>query len=177
MITEIIKLPRRTDLPERIESLKAEEATLLQSLRSTSLNVKTFIPLYIKYNLNDEYPSYYSHRYLHDEMIGRNDLEKLDAENRRNMDKYLRNIYAMEKLARIQENLFYLKKFDELNKAAGEETIDVEVQAMRIGKFVLFTFPAEVSVQVGLNIKKASPYEFTFAAGLYEWLHPLCPHS
>jgi len=165
VITEIIKLPRRTDLPERIESLKAEEATLLQSLRSTSLNLKTFIPLYIKYNLNDEFPSYYSHRYLHDEMIGRDDLEKLDAENRRNMEKYLRNIYAMEKLARIQENIFYLRQFDDLNKAAGEETIDVEVQAMRIGKFALFTFPAEVSVQVGLNIKKASPYEFTFAAG------------
>ena len=165
VMTEIIKLPRRTDLPERIESLKAEEAALLQSLRSTSLNLKTFIPLYIKYNLDDEFPSYYSHRYLHDEMIGRDDMEKLDAENRRNMDKYLRNIYAMEKLARIQENIFYLRRYDELNRAAGEETIDAEVQVMRIGKFVLFTFPAEVSVQVGLNIKKASPYEFTFAAG------------
>ncbi len=165
LITEIIKLPRRTDLPERIESLKAEEAELLQSLRSTSLNLKTFIPLYIKYNLNGEYPSYYSHRYMHDEMMGRNDLENLDAENRRNIDKYLRNIYAMEKLARIQENLFFLNKFNELNMAAGEETIDVEIQAMKIGDFVLITFPAEVSVQVGLNIKKISPYEFTFAAG------------
>ncbi len=165
LITEIIKLPRRTDLPERIDSLKAEEAELLQSLRSTSLNLKTFIPLYIKYNLNDEYPSYYSHRYLHDEMMGRNDLENLDAENRRNIDKYLRNIYAMEKLARIQENLFFLNKFNELNMAAGEETIDVEIQAMKIGDFVLITFPAEVSVQVSLNIKEISPYEFTFAAG------------
>ena len=49
--------------------------------------------------------------------------------------------------------------------AAGEETIDVEIQAMRIGNFVLITFPGEVSVQVGLNIKKISPHEFTFAAG------------
>jgi hypothetical protein len=165
VITEIIKLPRRTDLPERIDSLKAEEVRLLQSLRATSLNLKTFIPLYIKYNLSDEYPSYYSHRYLHDEMMGRNDLENLDTENRRNIDKYLRNIYAMERLARIQENMYFLEKFNELNMAAGEETIDVEIQAMRIGNFVLITFPAEVSVQVGLNIKKISPHEFTFAAG------------
>ncbi len=165
VISEVIKLPRRTDLPERIESQKAEEAKLLQSLRATSLNMKTFIPLYIKYNLNEEYPSYYSHRYLHDEMIGRNDLKMLDVENRRNLDKYLSNIYAMESLARIQENVFYLRKFNELNIAAGEATIDVEIQAMRIGKFVLVAFPAEVSVQVGLNIKEKSPYEFTFAAG------------
>jgi hypothetical protein len=165
VLTEIIKLPRRTDLPERIKSLKAEEAELLQSLRSTSLNLKTFIPLYIKYNLNGEYPSYYSHRYLHDEMMGRDDLENLDAENIRNIEKYLKNVYAMEKLARIQENMFFLNKFNELNMDAGEKTIDVEIQAIRIGNFVLFTFPAEVSVQVGLNIKKASPHKFTFAAG------------
>jgi hypothetical protein len=165
VITETIKLPRRTDLPERIDSLKAEEARLLQSLQGTSLNLKTFIPLYIKYNLSPEYPSYYSHRYFHDEMMGRNDLENLDAENRRNIEKYLRNIYAMERLARIQENMFFLKKFNEINMSAGEETIDVEIQAMRIGNFVLVTFPAEVSVQVGLNIKQMSPYEFTFAAG------------
>ena len=165
VLSEILKLPRRTDLQARIDSLKTEEAILLQSLRSTSLNLKTFIPLYIKYNLSDEFPSYYSHRYMHDEMIGRDDLENQDTENRRNIIKYLKNIYAMEKLARIQENMFFLEKFNAMNEAAGETTIDAEILAMRIGKFVLVSFPAEVSVQVGLNIKKASPHEFTFAAG------------
>ena len=36
---------------------------------------------------------------------------------------------------------------------------------MKIGDAVFVTFPAEVSVQVGLNIKEMSPFENTFAAG------------
>lgn len=97
VIDEIIKLPRRTDIPIRIESMEAEQAILLKSLRGTSLNLKTFIPLYIKYNLSSEYPSYYSHRYLHDKMMGKNDLEGLDTENKRNLDKYLKNVYMQWK--------------------------------------------------------------------------------
>jgi len=165
VIHEIIKLPRRTDLDQKIESLETEQAQLLESLKGTSLNFKTFMPLYVKYNLFEQYPSYYSHRYLHDKMIGRNDMEKLDAENRRNLDKYLRNIYSMEKLARIQENLSHLKRRREQNEISGEKTIDVEVQAMKIGDFVVVTFPGEVTVQVGLNIKKKSPYEYTYVVG------------
>jgi len=30
---------------------------------------------------------------------------------------------------------------------------------------VLVSFPGELTVQIGLNIKKASPYTFTFVAG------------
>ena len=165
VINETIELPRRTDTQERIESMLAEQEKLLQSLRGTSLNLKTFIPLHIKYNLNDEYPSYYSHRYLHDKMIGRNDMENMDIENRRNLDKYMRNIYSMEKLVRIQENMYFLRRSQKENEDSGEKTINVEIQAMKIGDFVLVTFPGEVSVQVGLNIKKMSPFEYTYLAG------------
>ena len=98
-------------------------------------------------------------------MIGRNDWERLDVENRLNLDKYLQNLYAMEKIARIQENLYHLGRQLADKEAAGEETIDVEIQGVRIGDFVMVTFPAEVSCGVGLNIKKMSPYEFTFTAG------------
>lgn len=59
----------------------------------------------------------------------------------------------------------FLKAKQALNEAAGEKTIDVEVQAMRIGNFVLVTFPGEAVVEIGLNIKKTSPHEFTFVAG------------
>jgi hypothetical protein len=165
VINEIIKLPRRKDLAQRIDSLQTEQATLLQSLQGTSLNLRTFIPLYIQYSLSSEFPSYYSHRYLHDKMTGRNDMESLDIENRRNMDKYLKNIYAMEKLARIQENMSFLKERHAENESATEKTIDVEIQVIRIGKFILVTFPGEVSVQIGLNIKKMSPCQFTFITG------------
>ena len=37
--------------------------------------------------------------------------------------------------------------------------------ACRIGDFVLVTFPGELTVQIGLNIKKTSPHELTFVAG------------
>ena len=35
---------------------------------------------------------------------------------------------------------------------------------LRIGDFVLLTFPGELSVQIGLNIKKASPHDLTYVA-------------
>ena len=40
------------------------------------------------------------------------------------------------------------------------------MMGLRIGKFVLVTFPGELSVQIGLNIKKKSPHKFTFVAGV-----------
>ncbi len=110
VVREVIEIPSRTDIPERIATLEDEQEKLLRSLRGTSLNFKTFFPLYLTYNINEEYPSYYSHRYLHEKMTDRDDLENLDKENRRNIDKYRRNIYAMEKLTRIQGNLAILKE-------------------------------------------------------------------
>ncbi|MDD4144502.1 MAG: hypothetical protein PHN68_07695, partial [Prolixibacteraceae bacterium] len=165
VISEVVKFPRKTDYVERIAAMETEQEELLRSLRGTSLNFKTFLPLYIKYNIFEEYPSYYSHRYLHEKDLGRNDLEKLDEENRRNIAKYLRNIHAMEKLARLQYNIDLAKDRKIENESAGESTMDVEIQAMKVGDFVLVTFPAEVSVQVGLNIKEKSPYSNTFVAG------------
>lgn len=165
VIRETIELPR-ADLAERIESLQAEQIQLLQTLKGTSLNLKTFIPLYVKYNLSRDFPSYYSHRYLHEEMMERDGLKKLDAENRANMNQYIENIYAMEQLTRIQINLNLLKKHQARNVAAGESTIEVEMMGLRVGEFVLVTFPGELSVQIGLNIKKRSPHKFTFVAGV-----------
>ncbi|OGG54006.1 MAG: hypothetical protein A3F84_04880 [Candidatus Handelsmanbacteria bacterium RIFCSPLOWO2_12_FULL_64_10] len=164
IIHETIELPR-ADLAPRIESLQVEQTRLLQSLKGTGLNLKTFLPLMVKYSLSCDFPSYYSHRYLHDKMIGRDDLEKLDAQNRRNLSQYIENILVTEQLTRIQVNLNLLKKHQARNAAAGKKTIDVEVGGLRIGDFVLVTFPGELSVQTGLSIKKRSPHEFTFIAG------------
>ena len=165
VIRETIELPR-ADLAERIESLQAEQIQLLGALKGTSLNLKTFIPLYVKYNLSRDFPSYYSHRYLHEEMMGRDGLKKLDAENRANMNQYIENIYAMEQLTRIQINLNLLKKHQARNVDSGKSTIEVEMMGLRVGEFVLVTFPGELSVEIGLNIKKRSPHKFTFVAGV-----------
>lgn len=164
VFSETIDLPRRTDIPERIEALQAEEAGLLKSLQNTSLNFKTFIPLYIKYNLNPEYPSYYSHMYMHEESIGKGDFEGLDVENRRNLDKYLRNIYSMEKLARIGVNITLLQRHQEEGEEQGGKPVSAEIHGLKIGDFVLVTFPGEASVGVALSIKELSPFKNTFIA-------------
>lgn len=162
VISEKIELPRRTDIPERIESLQAEQTELLESLMGTSLNFKTFLPLYIKYALNRDYPSDYSYSYLQTEKTGDTELSSMDSFNRTKIDKYLKSIYAMEKLARIQDKIATLKKHQAINEASGQPTISAEVQGIKIGNCVLITSPAELLVEVGLNVKKASPYKNTF---------------
>ncbi len=164
VLQEQIELPR-ANLAPRIIEMEAEQTRLLRSLRGTSLNLKTFIPLFVKYHVSGEFPSYPSHRYLHDQEMGRDDLPRLDAENRKNLEQYVRNIHAMEELTRVQANLALLRKHQADNVAAGKSTIDVELLGLRIGNFVLVTFPGELAVQIGLNIKQGSPHELTFVAG------------
>src|SRR5262245_46927265 len=164
VINEKLDLPR-ADLASRIAMLEVEQGRLLKSLKGTNLNLKTFIPLLVKYSVNSEFPSYYSHGYMHEKMLGRDDLSRLDAENRRNLKAYMDNIYVMEQLTRLQTNLTLLKKHQAENIAAGKRTLTVEVVGLRIGDFVLVTFPGELTVQIGLNIKKSSPHQPTFVAG------------
>ena len=71
----------------------------------------------------------------------------------------------MEELTRVQVNLALLKKHHAQNIAAGSRQIDVELMGLRIGDFVLVTFPGELTVQIGLNIKRRSPHPATFVAG------------
>lgn len=164
VINETLTLPR-ADLAERIASLEAEQIKQLQSLKGTSLNLKTFLPLIVKYRLDEEFPSYYSHKYLLEKQLGRNDLSKLDEENRRNIQQYIDNIHTMEQLTRTQTNLALLKMHQAQNVKAGKRTIDVEVVGLRIGDFALITFPGELTVRIGLGIKQRSPHKLTFVSG------------
>ncbi|MFT5465004.1 MAG: hypothetical protein ACI8UO_000090 [Verrucomicrobiales bacterium] len=163
MVNESLTLPR-ADLVERIKEMEVEVDALLESLKGTTLNLKTFVPLYMKYGVSGDFPSYYSHRYLQDEKLGKEDWKKLDDENRQNMAAYIRNIQTMEELTRKQINLALLERHHERNPDA-EKTIDVEVVGLRVGDFRMVTFPGEVTVQIGLNIKGASDFEQTFVAG------------
>lgn len=164
VLNETIALPRG-DRTQRIFDLEAEQKRLLKSLKGTSLNLKTFMQLAVKYDISGEFPSYYSHRYLHDAALGRKDFKHLDAENRRNMRQYVENILAMEELTRVETNLALLRKHQAELVAAGKRTVDVELLAVRIGDFTLATFPGELTVRIGLNIKKNSPHPSTFVAG------------
>src|SRR5262249_21825886 len=49
--------------------------------------------------------------------------------------------------------------------AAAARTLEVEMCALRIGDFKLVTFPGELTVEIGLNIKKAVHDPHAFVAG------------
>ena len=171
VISETVELPRRQDVEARIQSLEAQQEEILQFFTGigcgthgagTFLNFKTFLPLYMKHAVDPDWPSYSSYLYKHEEAAGRNDLKQLDEENRKRMEKYLASIDNMERLIRIRSNLQAFKQH--LNGGAAEP-IALEIQGIRIGDFVLVTFPGEPFAEVGLRIKERSSFEYTFLAG------------
>ncbi len=165
ILNEKLELPR-ANLRPQIDSMQKELERQVNSLKGTSLNFKSFYTLVNKYSFSPGFPSTYSHRYFLDEKMGRNVFEKLDEENIRNMDNYFRNIYIMEQITRIQTNLKLLKMHQESNEAIGSNTITVEIVGLRIGDFVMVSFPGELSCRIGLNIKESSPHELTFIASI-----------
>ncbi len=164
VLHRITTLPR-ADYDERIETLERERRRLVESLQGTTLNLKTFMELSVKYHLSPAYPSYYAYGYLHEAERKRGGLKRLDEVNRRAMARYVRNVETMERLTRINTNLRLLRRHRDDARAAGRKTLDVDLHAVRIGDFALLTFPGELTVEIGLGIKRRSPMKYTFVAG------------
>lgn len=162
---EILALPRGQDLEKRMAAIEAEQVKLLAALKPTNINFKTFLPLLIQQKLTPDFPSHYSQSYLHDQSLGRDALARLDADNRAAVEAYLQNIQIMEKLTRLNANHALLKKHLAQNQAAGTPTLEVEIAGLRVGDFKMVTFPGELTVQVGLNIKKAFADPHAFVVG------------
>lgn len=162
LINEKMDLPR-ADFTQRIELMEAHQAELIHSLKGTNINLKTFISLLGNHNFSQQFPSAYSYRYLNEEIMGSDGLSRMDSINRKNIGDYRNNIYIMEELTRLNENLSLIRKHQ--RAAAGRKTIEVEVVGIKISDYYLVTFPGELTVQIGLNIKKNSPHENTFVAG------------
>lgn len=164
VLNETLTLPRSTDSAQRMAALRARRDELVKSLRGTTLNFKTFVPLYLQHQLSPAMPTSYAHGYLHEQERGRQDLRTLDAENREALTAYLRNIETMEELTRLQTNLALIERHH-AEAASLPATLDVEVAGLRIGDFRLVMFPGELTVQIGLNIKQRAPGPFSFVAG------------
>lgn len=162
---EVVAVPRAADYESRIARIEAEQKRLLASLRPTNINFKTFLPLLIQQRLSPEMPSHYSQSYLHDQSQGREPIVKLDTDNRAAVEAYLTNITTMEQLTRLNTNAALLKKHLAETQAAAKPTIDAEVCGLRVGDFKLVTFPGELTVQIGLNIKKAVKDPHAFVSG------------
>jgi hypothetical protein len=162
---QTVALPRAADFPQRISAIEVEQTRLLRTLKPTNINFKSFLPLLIQQRLNPEFPSHNAQSYLHDQLHGRVDLTRLDAENRAQVAAYLENIHAMEHLTRLNTNLALLKKHHAAAQASPLKTVDVEISALRIGDFKLVTFPGELTVEIGLEIKRAAKDPHAFVAG------------
>lgn len=162
---EVISLPRATDYEKRISTIEAEQKKLLAALMPTNINFKAFLPLLIQHRLTPEKPSHHAQSYLHDEALDRMGILQLDADNRVLVENYLGNIQIMERLTRLNTNLALLKRHLAETQAADKPTLDVEVCGLRVGDFKLVTFPGELTVQVGLNIKKAAQDVDAYVAG------------
>ena len=70
----------------------------------------------------------------------------------------------MEELTRKQINLNLLSRHQARRAELGE-TVSAEVMSLRIGDFRLVTFPAELTVEIGLDLKKKSPHPLSFVSG------------
>lgn len=55
--------------------------------------------------------------------------------------------------------------------ANSEYSMELEVQAVKIGKYVVLGLPGEIFVEFGLDIKKQSPFEFTVISELANGTH------
>lgn len=154
----------RADHAPRIAEMEKEIDQLAAALKGTTLNFETFLPLYVKYHLNSDYPSEVAGRYLQDELIGKSDWKTLDANNRAAMEAYLKNIRTMEELTRRQINRDLLARHQARRTELGD-TVTAEVVRLRVGEFHLVTFPAEVTVETGLGLKERSPHPLTFVSG------------
>lgn len=164
LVSDQVEFPRRTDIPRRIRQLEKERENLLVSLRFTSLNFKNFLLLYLKYSLHPEFPADDAHMYFRARKTQNTGPDAMDPFNRENIRKYLGNIRSMERLAAIQDEIATFERHEAINRESGSRTISAELQAIRIGECVLISAPVEVLTEVGLNIKKASPFRHTFIA-------------
>jgi len=170
-----IAVPRAADYTARISNIEAEQKKLVAALKPTNINFKSFLPLLLQHKLWPDTPSHYSPSYLHDQALDRKAISQLDADNRVLVENYLANIEITERLTRLNSNMALLKMHLKQTLEAGEKTLDAEVCGLRVGDFKLVTFPGEVTVQVGLNIKKAAGDPQAHVSGYtngYIWYTP-----
>ena len=81
------------------------------------------------------------------------------------MKAYLDNVLRMERLTRLNTNLALLRHHQQKHLAATQRAINAEILAIRVGDFVMTTFPGELTVRIGLRLKQKSPHPHTFVVG------------
>jgi len=160
--TRHVAFPLRKDIPEAVAAVRREQAELVRSLRYVELSFKTFLPLYLKYALHPDFPNHVPQRYLAADQCGDQSMRVLDEQNRRAIEMYLQGIRAMERMASNELKIATLKKHGEIIAELGGVSVPAEIKGIRIGECVFIAAPMEVLSEVGFNVKKLSPFKYTY---------------
>ncbi|MBI3923596.1 MAG: hypothetical protein HY318_19410 [Armatimonadetes bacterium] len=179
--TRSVAFPLRKDIPDCLARLEQQQDALRASLNTAYaylLSFKEFLPLYLRYALSPEYPSHPSYRYLKAAECGDGALDEEDRNNRLEIEKYLERIQIMEEMTRNELKISMLKKHQEVIEGIGAPTIGAEIKGLKIGDAVLIAAPMEMLTEVGLNVKKMSPFPHTYVVSLANgYLHYAAPAS
>ena len=128
------------------------------------LNFKAFVPLYMKYLVNPEYPLDYAYAYMAEEQRGSTQLKEQDEINRKNIEKYLQNLQAMERLSWLSTTLETLAWHEKRNTNIGTE-IESEIVGIKIGDCVLISAPVEPLSALGTRMREYAVSKKTFLIG------------
>ncbi len=181
LVSRNVQLPLRTDIPDCLERLEQQQNALRASLNTQYaylLSFKEFMPLYLRYALSPEFPSHPSFRYLKAAECGDGSINEEDQHNRLEIQKYLERIYVMEEMTRNELKISMLKKHQEVITGVGTPTIAAEIKGLKIGECVLIIAPMELLTEIGLNVKKMSPFPNTYVVAISNgYLHYAAPAS
>jgi hypothetical protein len=160
--TRQVEFPLRQDIEQAVSAVKREQAELVASLRYVQLSFKSFLPLYLKYTLDPDYPNNMPHSYLAADQRGDDRLRVLDEQNREKIETYLQGIRAMERMASNELKIATLTKHGEIIAELGGKSVPAEIKGIRIGECVFIAAPMEVLAEVGINVKELSPFRHTY---------------
>ena len=160
-----VVFPRRTDIPERMEALRAERDRIVMEMDGCPLNFKAFLPLYMKYQVGGDFPLGYKYEYEHERELGLTQLRDQDVINRRNIEKYLKNCERMERLSYIAAALGTYAWHEEFNRKSGKDTIDGEIAAVSFDDTVILALPVEPLTEIGCKVRELSKFRHTFISG------------
>ena len=160
-----VAFPRKKDIKEVMDNLVKEREHLLAYMADCPLNFKAFLPLYMKYLMNPEYPLGYKYEYMKEEEQGISQLTDQDKINRANIERYLSNIKIMERLSKICSTLYTMSWHDKYNASYDYKDVDSEVLGIRMGDALLLSAPVEPVSETGRRIRALSPLEKTFVVG------------
>ncbi len=162
LATRHVAFPLRRDIPERVAAIRREQAERVASLRYVRLNFKTFLPLYLRYNLHPDYPGHSPQRYLAADTCGDETFRVNDAQNRGAIEQYLKGMRVMEWLAIDEHRIGTLAKHQEIIETLGGEHVPAEIKGIRIGESVFIAAPVEMVAEIGFRVKRLSPFRHTW---------------